>query len=120
MPKERSRFYYMLLCVNNLGCHLLDGDQLMCAVYKHSHIFQVLFLPPANVVCEGYVFTGVCHSFCSQGGRAWFYWGGMRGFIRGGMHGFIRGGMHGFIRGEGMSVVLFGGEAWFFQFFRIQ
>ena len=27
-----------------------------------------LFLPPANVVCEGYVFTCVCHSFCSQGG----------------------------------------------------
>ena len=25
-------------------------------------------LPPANVVCDGYVFTGVCHSFCSQGG----------------------------------------------------
>ena len=25
-------------------------------------------LPPANVVCEGYVFTRVCHSFCSQGG----------------------------------------------------
>ena len=58
------------------------------------------FLPPANVVCEGYVFTGVCHSFCSQGG-------GMRGFIWGGMHGFILGayvvlfggGVRGFIRG---------------------
>ena len=25
-------------------------------------------LPPANEVCEGYVFTAVCHSFCSQGG----------------------------------------------------
>ena len=25
-------------------------------------------LPPANEVCEGYVFTPVCESFCSQGG----------------------------------------------------
>ena len=35
--------------------------------------FQVFFslLPPANVVCEGYVFTCVCHSFCSQGGSTW-------------------------------------------------
>ena len=30
-------------------------------------------LPPANVVCEGYVFTRVCHSFCSQGGRGGWY-----------------------------------------------
>ena len=26
------------------------------------------FLPPANEVCEGYVFTLVCQSCCSQGG----------------------------------------------------
>ena len=26
------------------------------------------YLPPANEVCEGYVFTSVCQSFCSQGG----------------------------------------------------
>ena len=26
------------------------------------------FLPPANEVCEGYVFTRVCQSFCSQWG----------------------------------------------------
>ena len=26
------------------------------------------FLPPANEVCEGYVFTRVCQSFYSQGG----------------------------------------------------
>ena len=29
------------------------------------------FLPPANEVCEGYVFTPVCQSFCSQGGSTW-------------------------------------------------
>ena len=40
-------------------------------------------LPPANEVCEGYVFTGVCHSVhrggvrgCSGGGRAWLLRGG--------------------------------------------
>ena len=26
------------------------------------------YLPPANEVCKGYVFTPVCQSFCSQGG----------------------------------------------------
>ena len=30
--------------------------------------YRVLFLPPANEVCEGYVFTCVCQSFCSQRG----------------------------------------------------
>ena len=28
----------------------------------------VILLPPANEVCEGYVFTPVGQSFCSQGG----------------------------------------------------
>ena len=37
-------------------------------------------LPPANVVCEGYVFTPVCDSV-NRGG-------GVRGFIRG-LRGFI-------------------------------
>ena len=36
-----------------------------------SVLGQVLFLPPANEVCEGYVFTSVCQSFCSQGGSTW-------------------------------------------------
>ena len=26
------------------------------------------FILPTNKVCEGYVFTPVCQSFCSQGG----------------------------------------------------
>ena len=30
--------------------------------------WKAFFLPPANVGCEGYVFTPVCQSFCSQGG----------------------------------------------------
>ena len=56
-------------------------------------------LPPANVVCEGYVFTPVCQSFCSQMGACIV--GGMcgRGHTR-------RGGMH----GRGACVA--GGCAW--------
>ena len=68
------------------------------------------FLPPANEVCEGYVFTGVCLS--TAGGHAWFYFGGAcmvlfggwhawfylggASLYSGGMRGFIRGGMRGF------------------------
>ena len=29
--------------------------------------FKTALLPPANEVCEGYVFTPVCQSFCSWG-----------------------------------------------------
>ena len=104
---------------------------------------KCLLLPPANVVCEGYIFTGVCdsvnrggmrgfirggmrgfiwggmHGFIWGGmhgfiwGHAWFYLGGMRGFIRGGMRGFIRGGMCGFIRGHAWFYL--GGHAWFYS-----
>ena len=61
-------------------------------------------LPPANEVCEGYVFTPVCQSFCS--------WGGMHGggcAWQGGMHGggvCVVGDMH----GRGTCVA--GGHAW--------
>ena len=61
-----------------------------------SKSFLLLFLPPANEVCEGYVFTPVCQSFCSRGrgGHAWrggCVWQGacMMGVVcgRAGMHG---------------------------------
>ena len=69
-------------------------------------------LPPANEVCEGYVFTGVCLSTLGGGGLCMVILGGMHGFIQGGMHGFIWGGVCGFIRGvHGFS----GGCAWFFR-----
>ena len=79
-----------------------------------------MLLPPANEVCEGYVFTGVCLSTwggaggmhgCSGGGCAWLLQGacmvapggGMHGCSGGacvvahwgGMCGCSRGGMHG-------------------------
>ena len=60
------------------------------------------YLPPANEVCEGYVFTGVC---LSTGGRAWL----LRGVCM-------------VAPGGGLCVVaprgrawLLGGRAWFFR-----
>ena len=51
-------------------------------------------LPPANVVCEGYVFTRV--SFCPQGGHAWLLGGGACMVARGCMYGCSRReGVHG-------------------------
>ena len=67
-------------------------------------------LPPANEVCEGYVFTGVClstggHAWLLQGGHVWLLWGGMcscSGVGWGGVgdvHGCSQGGMHGCSQG---------------------
>ena len=73
------------------------------------------FLPPANEVCEGYVFTGVCLStpgVCACfGGHVWFYSGGHVWLYSGGAwfysgHAwFCLGVMHGFP----------GGCTWFFR-----
>ena len=63
----------------------------------------LLSLPPANEVCEGYVFTGVCLSTLGKG-----------------MHGFIWGacmvlfGVCVVLFG-GVYMVLFGGHAWFYS-----
>ena len=43
----------------------LEAFEFLMLNYELSHILETLFLsflPPANVVCEGYVFTGVCLS----------------------------------------------------------
>ena len=62
------------------------------------------FLPPANEVCESYVFTGVCLS--TGWGRAW--WGG-RVCVAGG-HAW-QGGVHG--RGcAWQGACTAGGRAW--------
>ena len=75
---------------------------------------HVTLLPPANVVCEGYVFTGVCHSFCSQGrGVCVVLFRGCMVLFRGGMCGFIRGG-HAWFYSGGVCMVLFGGHALFY------
>ena len=54
---------------------------------------SVTFLPPANEVCEGYVFTGVCLS--TGGGVHGCSRGGMRGCSRGACVVAHRGGVHG-------------------------
>ena len=90
---------------------------------KIPRVFQyfIAFLPPANEVCEGYVFTGVCLSTPGGGGVHGFIQGGMHGFIQGGIHGFIQGGMRGFIQGgihgfiQGGMRGFIGGCAWFYS-----
>ena len=59
-----------------------------------SFSFSYVFLPPANVVCEGYVFTHVCHSV-----------------HRGGLHGCSRGACV-VAPGEGASMVAPEGDVW--------
>ena len=88
-----------------------------------------IFLPPANEVCEGYVFTGVCLSTwggmcgCSRGGMCGCSGGvlGMHGCSRGGLHGCSRGGMCGCSQGacvvapKGTCMVAPRGHVWLLQ-----
>ena len=62
----------------------------------------MVLLPPANVVCEGYVFTHVCHSV-HRGGHAWLLLGGVDG---------CSGGACVVAWGVGACVVALGGHAW--------
>ena len=94
-------------------------------VFDQSFLFKsfhYVLLPPANEVCEGYVFTGVCLStrrVCmvapvgggwGDGGHAWL----LRDVCvvaLGGMHGCLGGGgMRGCSRG--LCMVARGGHAW--------
>ena len=114
-PKTKDIYMYQVDC--HLWQHLTKTE----TDFLHAMNF---LLPPANVVCEDYVFTGVCDSV--NGGPAWFYSGGVRGFIRGacvvlfGGHAWFYSGGRGFIRGAcmvlfgGACMVLFRGHAWFY------
>ena len=56
----------------------------------------VKYLPPANEVCQGYVFTGVCLStwgacMVALGGHAWLLQGACVVALGGSMHGCSRG-----------------------------
>ena len=77
-------------------------------VSKVITILYLLFLPPANVVCEGYIFTGVCDSV--KRGGAWLLRGGGRRawLLPGGAYvvAWAGGGHAWFLPG--------GGHAWFF------
>ena len=97
-----------------------------------THVVHERLLPPANEVCEGYVFTGVCR-FCpggacvvalggcvwllwgacmvapggacmvALGGHVWLLWGGHVWLLQGGHAWLLPGGMHGCSRGHGCS-----------------
>ena len=106
--------------------------QVSTSLHLHRNEIETekAYLPPANVVCEGYVFTPVCDSvnrgggMCGFiwgacvvlfGGHAWFYLGGCAWFHLGGHVWFYLGGCAWFYSGacvvlfRGACVVLFGG-----------
>ena len=115
-----------------IGRFCLDCLETFSSI-DHNQCIKHLLLPPANEVCEGYVFTGVCLSTggegacvvapggacmvapggggvrgCSEGGRAWLLRGGMRG-CSGGHAWLLWGGMCGC---SGGAWLLPGGHAW--------
>ena len=103
--------------------------------------FTSRLLPPANEVCEGYVFTGVCLStggacmvaggacVVAPGGggwHAWLLWGGVCGCSQGGMCGCSRGACMVAPGGAcmvaprgGMRGCSQGGCAWFFRWEKV-
>ena len=111
-------------CLDSADRHGRVGDEEAAIVCQGQIVtsvtLQLPLLPPANEVCEGYVFTGVClstrggvHHLIQRGGvHGFIWWGGMHGFIWGGMRGFIWGACMVLFRGAYM--VLFGGCVWFY------
>ena len=75
-----------IVCVHKFQVHqFLSATDIQPGVCSTWEIFSFRFslLPPANEVCEGYVFTGLCLStegVCMEGGHAWqgrcAWWGG--------------------------------------------
>ena len=117
---------------------LLYHAFLAATAHRFELEVQVSLLPPANVVCEGYAFTHVCHSVHRGEGRAWLP-GGACMVAGGGVHGWgacvpgggmrgeggacmAKGGVHGkrgacmvkegCVRDEGGACVAKGGHAW--------
>ena len=82
-----------------------------------SH-YCLSFLPPADEVCEGYVFTGVCHSV-HRGGRVWLLRrgpcvvapgeGGLAWLLQGGVCGCSQGERAWLLPGEACVVAPRGG-----------
>ena len=57
---DACRDFSDVLCLNGGACKNVDGEaQCECETGSAN---TTTYLPPANVVCEGYVFTGVCLS----------------------------------------------------------
>ena len=72
--------------------------------WKRQCWLSVVYLPPANKVCEGYVFTGVCLS--TPGGACMVLFGGACMVLFGGVCVVLFG---------GACMVLFWGHAWFYS-----
>ena len=122
----------------NVNVHVYIMWHNLKSIWKCLWFFYVKLptcrsLPPANEVCEGYVFTGVClstlggaiHGFIQGacmvlfGGACVVLFGGACVVsFRGCMVSF--GGCAWFYLGGGHAWFYSGGHAWFFQFFRIQ
>ena len=64
-PVIYDRYTYRLETVAISNC-VKECSQL--TKFSPSPRFRLIFLPPANEVCEGYVFTPVSQSFCSRRG----------------------------------------------------
>ena len=76
MPRQSNFFIFMQFLAKNMPNNIALTP-FPLGVCAPSHLGKILnppllhmmrFLPPANEVCEGYVFTPVCQSFCSWGG----------------------------------------------------
>ena len=88
--------------------------QMISYVSAATYLVIISLLPPANEVCEGYVYTGVCHSV--HGGACVVAPGGGGGLCvvapRGGMHGCSGGGAHAWLLRGGGCVAAWGAHAW--------
>ena len=77
---------------------------------RYASYWNAFLLPPANVVCEGYVFTPVCDSV--NRGACMVAWGGMHG-CSGGVRGCSGGAC--VVAPRGACMVAPGGHAWLLQ-----
>ena len=110
-------------CIGVIQVRLLFTDTLALYSrfytypYLNHRICLMLFLPPANKVCEGYVFTGVCLSTGGMHGMGCAWQGTVHGrgaCMAGGVHGRVVC-MVGGICGRGPAwwgVCMAGGHAW--------
>ena len=87
-PRSLSALNLIVNCVSFLArwnWFLTDAMhcKITCTLKKTWNVRWLAFLPPANEVCEGYVLTPICQSFCSQEG------GGIPACLAAGLRGCI-------------------------------
>ena len=72
-----KRFLFISHIISNPPWSSVSNSKLLILLL-HFHFWFKRFLPPANEVCEGYVFTRVCHSVHGAGST----WAGIPPGIR--------------------------------------